>query len=94
MRLSEERISLIAKNICNELLDEELVDLEIAEDRFNFIVESLILEDFRIEDQIDEEAAAWLRKNKPYIEDGTPDWEIALDQVKEDLAIAKGYVIR
>lgn len=94
MRLSEERVAVLARQICNTLLDEELVDLEIAEDRFVFLVESLILEDLRTEDQIDEEAAAWLQKHRSYLQDGTPDWEIALDKVKEDLAIAKGYVIR
>ena len=87
-------MAILAREICNTLLDEELIDLEIEEERFVFLVESIILEDLRIEDQIDEEAAARLRKQRPYLQDGTPDWEIAMDQVKEELAIAKGYVIR
>jgi hypothetical protein len=94
MRLSEERVAALAKEICETLLDEELVDLEIAEERFIFLVEKLILEDLRIEDQIDEEAAARLLRARPDLEDGTPEWEIALEKVKDDLAIEKGYVIR
>ena len=51
-------------------------------------------DDRGIEDQIDEEAAAWLRKHKPSLQDGTPEWEIALDKTKDSLASSKGYVIR
>ena len=54
----------------------------------------MILQDLRMEDQIDEEAAAWLHKHRSHIQDGTPDWEIAMEKVKEDIAISKGYVIR
>ncbi len=94
MRLSEERVSVLARGICDTLLDEELIDLEIDEERFLFLVESLILQDLQTEDQIDEEAAAWLRKHRAHLQDGSPEWEIALEKVKDDLAITKGYVIR
>jgi len=94
MRISEERIAALARQICNALLDEDLIDLEISEERFFFIIEQLILQDMRMEDKIDEEAAARLRKQKPYLQDGTPDWEVALEKVKDDLASSRGYVIR
>ena len=94
MRLSEERVARLAQEVANELLDEELVDLEIDENKFVFLVESLILEDLKIEDQIDEEATVWLRKHRPHLEEGTTQWEIEMDRVKEELAVSKGYVIR
>jgi hypothetical protein len=94
MRLSQDRISVLAREICDALLNDELIDLEIDEERFIFLVDHLIQEDLGLEDQIDEEAAAWLQKHRPYLQDGTPDWEIAMEKVKEDLAISKGYVIR
>lgn len=93
MRLSEERIAGLARGIVDALLDEELVDLEIAEGRFLFLIESAIIQDLKIEDQIDEEATAFLRQHKPNLEEGSPEWEIELDRKKEDLAVAKGYVI-
>ena len=43
MRLSEDRIAVLAKLVSNRLLDEELVDLEIAENDFTFLLESMIL---------------------------------------------------
>ncbi len=93
MRLSEERIAKISSEIANTLLDEEHVDLEIAEDRFAFLVECRFTELLRIEDEIDEEAAAWLHQHKPYLEDGSPEFEVEMEKVKKDLADSKGYVL-
>lgn len=92
MRLSEERIALISREITDRLLDEELVDLEIDEDRFTFLVENLILKDLKVEDEIDEEATAFLLKNKPQLEEGSTEWGVELERKKEELSIARGYV--
>ena len=92
MRLSEERVALLAREITDKLLDEELVDLEIDEDRFIFLVETLIIKDLRIEDEIDEEATAFLLKNKPNLEEGSTEWSVELERKKEELSIARGYV--
>jgi hypothetical protein len=94
VRLSEERIARLAQETANALLDDELVDLEIDENKFVFLIQSLILQDLKIEDEIDEEATAWLLKHRPQLEEGTTEWEIQLDRVKEDLAVSRGYVIR
>ena len=92
MRLSEERVAVLAKRVCNRLLDEELVDLEIAENDFVFHVESLILKDLKIEDEIDEEATTFLLKTKPNLEEGSTEWEVELERKKEEFSIARGYV--
>ena len=92
MRLSEERVAVLAKLICNRLLDEELVDLEISENDFVFQMESLILRDLKIEDEIDEEATAFLLKTKPNLEEGSTEWEVELERKKEEFSIARGYV--
>ena len=93
MRLTEERIAVLARAVADTLLDDEHIDLEIEEDRFIFLLENLLLEDLRTEDRIDEEAAAWLRVNRSHLQDGTPEWEVAMDKVKKDIAISKGYVL-
>ena len=92
MRLSEERVAVLARMICNRLLDEELVDLEIAENDFVFQIENLILKDLKIEDEIDEEATTFLLKTKPKLEEGSTEWEVELDRKKEEFSIARGYV--
>lgn len=92
MRLSEERVAVLARLVSERLLDEELVDLEISERDFRFMVESLILRDLKIEDEIDEEATAFLLKNKPQLGEGSTEWDIELERKKEEFAIARGYV--
>jgi hypothetical protein len=91
MRLSEERIAVVARLICNRLLDEELVDLEIGEGDFVNLVEGLIVRDFKIEDEIDEEATTFLLKTKPNLEEGSTEWKIELERKKEEFSIARGY---
>ncbi len=92
MRLSEERVAVLSRMVCDRLLDEELADLEISEDDFVFQVENLILKDLKIEDEIDEEATTFLLKNKPKLEEGSTEWEVELDRKKEEFSIARGYV--
>ncbi len=92
MRLTEERVAVLSRQICDRLLDEEIIDLEIAENDFRHLIEALILRDLKIEDEIDEEATAFLLKNKPNLEEGSTEWEIELERKKEDLAVARGYV--
>ena len=92
MRLTEERIAVLARTIAERLLDEEHVDLEIEEDRFRFLINSLILQDLKIEDEIDEEATAFLLKNKPQLEEGSTEWEVEMERKKEEFSIARGYV--
>ena len=92
MRLSEERIVVLAREVCNRLLDDELVDLEMAESDFVALVETLILSDLRIEDEIDEQATTFLLKNRPQIEEGSTAWDVEFERKKLDLAMARGYV--
>ena len=94
MRLSEERVAVIARLIADTLLDEELVDLEMEEDKFLFLLENAILKDLKIEDQIDEDATAWIAKNRSHIEEASTEWEVEMDRIKEELAVSRGYVIR
>ena len=56
MRLSEDRIAMLARQVCDRLLDEELVDLEIAETEFARLIEILIATDLRIEDELGDAA--------------------------------------
>lgn len=92
MRLTEERIAVLARSISDRLLDEELIDLEIDEDRLVFLIQDLILRDLKMEDEIDEEATAFLLKNRPTLEEGSTEWEVEMERKKEEFSIARGYV--
>lgn len=94
MRLSEERIEIIAARIVNRLLDEELVDITLSERAFEDVLETWITNDLLIEDQINEEAAARVESYQRKITHGSSEWEILIDKAKDELARARGYVIR
>jgi hypothetical protein len=92
VRLSEERITVMAREICDRLLDEELIDLEMTESEFVRLIETLILTDLRIEDEIDEQTTSFLLKNRPQLEEGSTAWEVEFERKKLDLSMARGYV--
>jgi len=94
VRLSEERIDIIAARIADRLLDEELVDITMSERAFQDTLETWITRDLEIEDQINEEAAARVESYQRKIVHGSSEWEILVEKAKEELARSRGYVIR
>ena len=94
MRLSEERVEILAARIVNRLLDEELVDITLSERAFEDVIETWITHDLEIEDQINEEAAARVDSYQRKIVHGSSEWEILIDKAKDELARSRGYVIR
>jgi hypothetical protein len=84
VRLSEERIEVIAGRLADRLLDEELVDITLTERAFLDQLEIWLTQDLEIEDEINEAA----------IEHGSDEWETLLEKAKDELARARGYVIR
>jgi hypothetical protein len=87
-----ERIAVLARAICDRLLDEELVDIEMAESDFVVMIETVILTDLRLEDEIDEQVTAFLLKNRPQLDEGSTAWDVEFERKKLDLSVARGYV--
>jgi hypothetical protein len=94
VRLTEERIEVLAGRLADRLLDEELVDITISERAFMDLIETWITKDLEIEEEINEAAVERLRSYSRRIEEGSGEWETLLDQAKEELARSRGYVIR
>ncbi len=94
MRLSEERIEVIAGRIADRLLDDELVDITITERAFLDLLEIWITKDMMVEEEINEAAVARLESYSRKIVHGSSEWETLMEQAKEELARARGYTIR
>ena len=94
MRLTPERIEVLAGRIADRLLDEELVDITVSERAFMDLVEIWITQDLEIEEQINEEAVKRLQSYSRRIDEGSSEWQALMDQTKDELARARGYVIR
>ena len=94
MRISEERIEVIAGRLADRLLDDELVDITITERAFLDLLEIWITQDLMIEEEINEKAVERLESYSRKIAHGSSEWETLLDKAKDELARARGYVIR
>lgn len=94
MRLSEERIEVLAGRLADRFLDEELVDITVTERAFLDMLEIWITQDLQIEDLINEEAAARVENYSRHIAHGTDEWQNLIDKAKDEIAISRGYVIR
>ncbi|MCP4545913.1 MAG: DUF507 family protein [bacterium] len=94
MRLSEERIEILAGRIADRLLDDELVDIMVTERVFMDLVEMWITSDLLIEEEINEAAVKRVESYSRKIAHGSSEWETLLEQAKEELARGRGYLIR
>jgi hypothetical protein len=93
MRLSEERIEVIADAIVDRLAEEELVDLTLDEERLAGSIARLIAADLAKEEAIQRDAVAWLERHRPHLEPGTSAWSIELERKREEIAVTRGYVL-
>ena len=93
MRLSEDRIESICLAITDRLAEEELVDLEMDEQDLAHLIAQVIRKDLAIEDEIQREAVQWIEQNRRHLQSGTSEWHIELEQVRERIAIRRGYVL-
>jgi hypothetical protein len=93
MRLSEQRIQFLAKQIAAAIIDEGAVETSMS----GFVLESDIARhiqaDLQIEDQIDAEVNASIhRMKRPPVQD-SPEWRAMFTQLKQEIAKRKGYIL-
>ncbi len=92
MRLSERRVHQIARRIADRLLEGDLVEADLPEGRLGEVVESIILLDLRIEDEIDAEAIERIRSYSRQIPEGSSEWMILMDKFRDEIARRRRYV--
>ncbi|MBN1423794.1 DUF507 family protein [Candidatus Fermentibacteria bacterium] len=93
MRLSEERVHVLAAHIVQKLVEAEAV---VAPDNENLLkqrVAAWIIDDLKTEDEIDREARRILRSLSRPPEEGSEEWDIKLRQTRDDLAQRRGYAL-
>lgn len=93
MRLSEERVHVLAARIVQQLIEAKAVSMPENENLLKQRVASWIIDDLKTEDEIDREARRILRSYSHPLEEGSEEWEIKLRQTREELAARRGYVL-
>lgn len=92
MRLSERRIHQIAGRIVDHLVDKDLVDTDLSEERLCEAVEVIIATDLKVEDEIDAEAIERIRTYSRHIPEGSSEWMILMDKFRDEIARRRRYV--
>lgn len=93
MRLSEERINFIASQVAKELTSKGLIKFGGS----NIVLESeiarVILQDLKIEEEIDREVVEMISSMKRNIPQGSAEWNAIFHQKKEEIARRRNYVL-
>ena len=93
MRLSEDRVHFIAQQIAKEVLDSGLVSFGGSRIVLEAEISKVILEDLRVEDEIDKEVVDMISKMKRNIPPGSAEWSAIYAQKKEEIARRKNYIV-
>lgn len=93
MRLSEDRIHFIAGQIAKELVEGNQVKFGGSRIVLESEIARVILEDLKIEDEIDKEVVEMIDKMQRKLPPGSAEWQAVYMQKKEEIARRRNYII-
>jgi hypothetical protein len=93
VRMSEDRVHVVAVLIAEKLLDDGAVAEPENRNLFIQKITAWIIDDLKTEDEIDREARRILQSYSRPIEEGSEEWDILFRKTREELADRKGYVL-
>jgi len=92
MRLSEDRIHFIADQIAKELTDSKAIKFGGSRVVLESEIARVLLEDLKIEDEIDKEVVAMIDSMQRKVPPGSAEWQAIYSQKKEEIARRKNYI--
>lgn len=92
MRLSEERIEFIARQIARALSDKKYVSYYARSRTLESLIAREVMKDLAFEDKIDAEVEKSIRSIKREIPEGSAEWMSIFQQKKEELAKRHNYI--
>jgi hypothetical protein len=92
MRLSEDRIHFIAAQVCKELDESGTINFGGSKALLEAEIARVILEDLRIEEEIDREVVERIDSMKRQVPHGSSEWQAIYSQFKEEIARRKNYI--
>jgi hypothetical protein len=92
MRLSEERIHFVAAQVAKELLDTGVIKFGGSKPLLEAEIARVILEDLRIEEEIDREVIQRIDSMKKPPPHGSAEWQAIYSQYKEEIARRRNYI--
>jgi len=92
MRLSEDRIQFIANQVAKELVDKQMLKFTGSRIVLESEIARVILEDLRIEDEIDREVVDMIDSMQRKVPQGSAEWQAIFMQKKEEIARRRNYI--
>ncbi|RJQ56519.1 MAG: DUF507 family protein [Nitrospiraceae bacterium] len=93
MRIPKGWASVIAKEVLDELLKRELIELLAPKEKVAELLHELMLGELMVEDRLNEEVREMLKKFEPEIEKGRLDYRRLFDLTKQKLVKERNLVL-
>ncbi len=93
MRIPKSWVPGLAKRIADNLVKKELVESQVPVEALVSEMEKLLLEEFMVEDRLNEEVRQILKKFEPEIEKGRLDYRRLFDMTKQKLVKERNIII-
>lgn len=93
MRVPKAWVSIIAKEIIEDLLEKKLIELDISKDEVIKLSDKLIFEELTVEDRLNEEVRGLLKKYDSEIEKGRLDYRKLFDLTKQKIVKERNIIL-
>jgi hypothetical protein len=93
MRIPKSWVPVLAKEIMEDLLRKEALELNASREQVTQIIEELILEELMVEDRINDEVREMLKQYDAEIEKGRLDYRRLFDMTKQKLVKERNIIL-
>lgn len=93
MRIPKGWVPVIAREIVEELLKRNLVELQASQEKVTELLTELMFEELMVEDRLNEEVRGMLKKFEPEIEKGRLDYRKLFDLTKQKLVKERNLIL-
>ena len=93
MRLSENRIQSLAREIVSKVQEKKYVSLESSENEAVLEISRLLINDLKFEDRVDQEVRQAISNMKENIPEGSSQYQAIFRQLKQQIAQKYNYIL-
>jgi hypothetical protein len=93
MRIPKTWVPVLAKEVMEELLRKESIELNAPQEQVTSMIKELILEELMVEDRLNDEVREILKKFDSEIEQGRLDYRRLFDMTKHKLVKERDIIL-
>jgi len=93
MRIPKTWVTVIVKEIMEELLKKDMIELQAPKEKVTEILNELMLEELMVEDRLNEEVREMLKKFDSEIAKGRLDYRKLFDLTKQKLVKERNIIL-